>query len=375
MATSIDQRAHAGSLDCNSPDDWATRSVRFAGGADRGWCSPTTTQPVRQVIAARGSARGRSQGHEVVTRPRKARYDHYPAACSVSRQAGLTADDITFVPLETGAGRRRFVALRVDAVGRVCPSTPRPSSAAAAPPCSFPADFPGADQRSPLVCGRRIRGEKTPSNCRTGETPGSPPSLRSRPSLNPAWRHGRTGRCHRGPRIQRIRRRHPRVSALKTMRQAFQPWGAATRCSRCPFAALQSATSSKSGLGLRPARSHQPVRFSPFVEACQVSLRSALDQPLVARSGRHFSACCCSGQLVAASRVVDPLFLAQPGGVLASPRAEAGSRGDLVSTMPWRGIGPRGWGAMPLDPGLCCRSALRWAATAGLASCWSPCLV
>jgi NitT/TauT family transport system substrate-binding protein len=76
--------------------------------------------------------------------------DHYLLLLGLE-EAGLSADDITFVPLETGAAAAAFVAGQVDAVGVFAPFTTQALRREGSSTLFSSADFPGAISDH-LVC-------------------------------------------------------------------------------------------------------------------------------------------------------------------------------------------------------------------------------
>jgi NitT/TauT family transport system substrate-binding protein len=80
--------------------------------------------------------------------------DHYLLLLGLEK-AGLSADDITFVPLETGAAAAAFVAGQVDAVGVFAPFTTQALKRPGSSTLFSSADFPGAISDH-LVCRREF---------------------------------------------------------------------------------------------------------------------------------------------------------------------------------------------------------------------------
>ncbi|APD48859.1 MULTISPECIES: ABC transporter substrate-binding protein [unclassified Synechococcus] len=140
---------NAGQLDCNSQTLGDTISS-VAGGADlRVVLTNDNSTGNDQVIAAEGISsvadlKGKSVAAEEGT------VDHYLLLLGL-KQAGLSADDITFVPLETGAAAAAFVAAQVDAVGVFAPFTTQALKRSGSTTLFSSADFPGAISDH-LVC-------------------------------------------------------------------------------------------------------------------------------------------------------------------------------------------------------------------------------
>lgn len=140
---------NAGQLDCNSQTLGDTISS-IAGGADlRVVLTNDNSTGNDQVIAAEGIStvadlKGKSVAAEEGT------VDHYLLLLGL-KEAGLSAEDITFVPLETGAAAAAFVAAKVDAVGVFAPFTTQALKRSGSTTLFSSADFPGAISDH-LVC-------------------------------------------------------------------------------------------------------------------------------------------------------------------------------------------------------------------------------
>ncbi|MFO7628433.1 MAG: ABC transporter substrate-binding protein [Prochlorococcaceae cyanobacterium] len=140
---------NAGQLDCNSQTLGDTISS-IAGGADlQVVLTNDYSTGNDQVIAAPGiksvaDLKGKRVASEEGT------VDHYLLLLGL-KQAGLGAEDITFVPLETGAAAAAFVAGKVDAVGVFAPFTTQALKLAGSTTLFTSKDFPGAVSDH-LVC-------------------------------------------------------------------------------------------------------------------------------------------------------------------------------------------------------------------------------
>lgn len=144
---------NAGQLDCNSQTLNDTISS-IAGGADlQVVLTNDNSTGNDQIIVAEGinsvaDLRGKRVAAEEGT------VDHYLLLLGLE-QAGLSADDITFVPLETGAAAAAFVAGQVDAVGVFAPFTTQALRRPGSSTLFTSADFPGAISDH-LVCRREF---------------------------------------------------------------------------------------------------------------------------------------------------------------------------------------------------------------------------
>jgi NitT/TauT family transport system substrate-binding protein len=144
---------NAGQLDCNSQTLNDTISS-IAGGADlQVVLTNDNSTGNDQIIVAEGintvaDLKGKSVAAEEGT------VDHYLLLLGLE-EAGLSADDITFVPLETGAAAAAFVAGQVDAVGVFAPFTTQALRREGSSTLFSSADFPGAISDH-LVCRREF---------------------------------------------------------------------------------------------------------------------------------------------------------------------------------------------------------------------------
>ncbi|MEO1003381.1 MAG: ABC transporter substrate-binding protein [Cyanobacteria bacterium J06638_7] len=140
---------NAGQLDCNSQTLNDTISS-IAGGADlKVVLTNDNSTGNDQIIVAEGvtsiaDLEGKSVAAEEGT------VDHYLLLLGLE-QAGLSAEDITFVPLETGAAAAAFVAGQVDAVGVFAPFTTQALRRQGSSTLFSSAEFPGAISDH-LVC-------------------------------------------------------------------------------------------------------------------------------------------------------------------------------------------------------------------------------
>jgi NitT/TauT family transport system substrate-binding protein len=140
---------NAGQLDCNSQTLNDTISS-IAGGADlQVVLTNDNSTGNDQIIAAEGiTSIADLKGKKVAAE--EGTVDHYLLLLGL-RQAGLSADDITFVPLETGAAAAAFVAGQVDAVGVFAPFTTQALKRPGSTTLFSSKDFPGAISDH-LVC-------------------------------------------------------------------------------------------------------------------------------------------------------------------------------------------------------------------------------
>ena len=140
---------NAGQLDCNSQTLGDTISS-IAGGADlQVVLTNDYSTGNDQIIAAPGiksvaDLKGKRVAAEEGT------VDHYLLLLGL-KKAGLSAEDITFVPLETGAASAAFVAGKVDAVGVFAPFTTQALKREGSTTLFSSKDFPGAISDH-LVC-------------------------------------------------------------------------------------------------------------------------------------------------------------------------------------------------------------------------------
>jgi NitT/TauT family transport system substrate-binding protein len=141
----------AGQLDCNSQTLNDTISS-IAGGADQQVVLMNDFSTGNdQIIAAPGintiaDLKGKKVAAEEGT------VDHY-LLLMVLKEAGLSAKDIQFVPLETGAAAAAFAAGKVDAAGVYAPFTTQALKRAGAKALTTSREHPGAISDL-LVCRR-----------------------------------------------------------------------------------------------------------------------------------------------------------------------------------------------------------------------------
>jgi NitT/TauT family transport system substrate-binding protein len=149
---------NAGQLDCNSQTLGDTISS-VAGGADlQVVLTNDNSTGNDQIIAAPGIRRVADlKGKKVAAE--EGTVDHYLLLLGL-KKAGLSASDIQFVPLETGAAAAAFVAGKVDAVGVFAPFTTQALKRPGSTTLFSSRDFPGAISDH-LVC-RRDFVEKNP---------------------------------------------------------------------------------------------------------------------------------------------------------------------------------------------------------------------
>ncbi|MCT0200592.1 ABC transporter substrate-binding protein [Synechococcus sp. CS-1325] len=133
---------NAGQLDCNSQTLNDTISS-VAGGADLQVVLQNDFSTGNdQIIAAKeitsvAGLKGKSVAAEEGT------VDHF-LLLKVLKDAGLSAKDITFVPLETGAAAAAFAAGKVDAAGVYAPFTTQALKRPGSKALTTSADHPGA---------------------------------------------------------------------------------------------------------------------------------------------------------------------------------------------------------------------------------------
>jgi NitT/TauT family transport system substrate-binding protein len=144
---------NAGQLDCNSQTLNDTISS-IAGGADlQVVLTNDNSTGNDQIIVAEGiNSVADLKGKRVAAE--EGTVDHYLLLLGLEK-AGLSADDITFVPLETGAAAAAFVAGQVDAVGVFAPFTTQALRRPGSSTLFSSADFPGAISDH-LVCSREF---------------------------------------------------------------------------------------------------------------------------------------------------------------------------------------------------------------------------
>ena len=144
---------NAGQLDCNSQTLGDTISS-IAGGAElQVVLTNDYSTGNDQIIAAPGiktiaDLKGKKVAAEEGT------VDHYLLLLGM-KKAGLSAKDITFVPLETGAAAAAFAAGKVDAVGVFAPFTTQALKRPGSTTLFSSKDFPGAISDH-LVCRKEF---------------------------------------------------------------------------------------------------------------------------------------------------------------------------------------------------------------------------
>jgi NitT/TauT family transport system substrate-binding protein len=144
---------NAGQLDCNSQTLGDTISS-VAGGAElQVVLTNDYSTGNDQIIAAPGiktvaDLKGKKVAAEEGT------VDHYLLLLGM-KKAGLSAKDITFVPLETGAAAAAFAAGKVDAVGVFAPFTTQALKRPGSTTLFSSKDFPGAISDH-LVCRKEF---------------------------------------------------------------------------------------------------------------------------------------------------------------------------------------------------------------------------
>ena len=144
---------NAGQLDCNSQTLGDTISS-IAGGADlQVVLTNDYSTGNDQIIAAPGiNSVADLKGKRVAAE--EGTVDHYLLLLGL-KKAGLSANDITFVPLETGAAAAAFVAGKVDAVGVFAPFTTQALKRPGSTTLFSSKDFPGAISDH-LVCRKEF---------------------------------------------------------------------------------------------------------------------------------------------------------------------------------------------------------------------------
>ncbi|MFM7676790.1 MAG: ABC transporter substrate-binding protein [Synechococcus sp.] len=140
---------NAGQLDCNSQTLNDTISS-IAGGSDlQVVLTNDNSTGNDQIIVAEGiNSVADLKGKKVAAE--EGTVDHYLLLLGL-KKAGLKAEDITFVPLETGAAAAAFVAGQVDAVGVFAPFTTQALKRSGSKTLFSSKDFPGAISDH-LVC-------------------------------------------------------------------------------------------------------------------------------------------------------------------------------------------------------------------------------
>ena len=144
---------NAGQLDCNSQTLGDTISS-VAGGAElQVVLTNDNSTGNDQIIAAPGITRvAQLKGKKVAAE--EGTVDHYLLLLGL-KKAGLSAKDIEFVPLETGAASAAFVAGKVDAVGVFAPFTTQALKRPGSTTLFSSRDFPGAISDH-LVCRKDL---------------------------------------------------------------------------------------------------------------------------------------------------------------------------------------------------------------------------
>ncbi|MFM8278039.1 MAG: ABC transporter substrate-binding protein [Cyanobium sp.] len=144
---------NAGQLDCNSQTLNDTISS-VAGGADLQVVLQNDNSTGNdQIIAAQGiNAIADLKGKKVAAE--EGTVDHY-LLLKVLKDNGLTATDIKFVPLETGAATAAFVAGQVDAVAVFAPFTSQALRRPGSTVLTSSRQHPGAISDL-LVCQRKV---------------------------------------------------------------------------------------------------------------------------------------------------------------------------------------------------------------------------
>jgi len=140
---------NAGQLDCNSQTLGDTISSVAGGAALQVVLTNDYSTGNDQIIAAPGiktvaDLKGKKVAAEEGT------VDHYLLLLGL-KKAGLSAKDISFVPLETGAAAAAFAAGKVDAVGVFAPFTTQALKRPGSTTLFSSKDFPGAISDH-LVC-------------------------------------------------------------------------------------------------------------------------------------------------------------------------------------------------------------------------------
>ena len=141
----------AGQLDCNSQTLNDTISSIAAGADLQVVMMNDFSTGNDQIIAAPGiNSIAELKGKKVAAE--EGTVDHY-LLLMVLKQAGLSAKDITFVPLETGAAAAAFAAGKVDAAGVYAPFTTQALKRPGAKALTTSREHPGAISDL-LVCRR-----------------------------------------------------------------------------------------------------------------------------------------------------------------------------------------------------------------------------
>ena len=132
----------SGNLDANSQTLNDTVSSVAGGARETIVLTNDNSTGNDQIIAGPGinslaDLKGKKVGAEQGT------VDHYLLLLAL-KKAGLTADDISFQPLETSAAAAAFASGRLDAVGAFAPFTTQALARAGSKAVATSADFPGA---------------------------------------------------------------------------------------------------------------------------------------------------------------------------------------------------------------------------------------
>jgi len=132
----------SGNLDANSQTLNDTVSSVAGGAKETIVLTNDNSTGNDQIIAGPGinsiaDLKGKKVGAEQGT------VDHYLLLLAL-KKAGLTADDIQFQPLETGAAAAAFASGRLDAVGAFAPFTTQALARSGSKALTTSADFPGA---------------------------------------------------------------------------------------------------------------------------------------------------------------------------------------------------------------------------------------
>lgn len=144
---------NAGQLDCNSQTLADTISAIAGGASLQVVLTNDNSTGNDQIIAAEGitsiaDLKGKKVAAEAGT------VDHYLLLLGL-KSAGISADDIEFVPMETGAAAAAFAAGQVDAVGVFAPFTTQALKREGSTTLFSSKDFPGAISDH-LVCRREF---------------------------------------------------------------------------------------------------------------------------------------------------------------------------------------------------------------------------
>ena len=170
---------NAGQLDCNSQTLNDTISS-VAGGADLQVVlqNDFSTGNDQIIAAAEITSVAGLKGKKVAAE--EGTVDHF-LLLKVLKEGDLSASDIIFVPLETGAAAAAFAAGKVDAAGVYAPFTTQALKRPGSKALSTSKDHP---VRS-AICWSAVQtsSPRTPRRSRRSLMPGSPPSRRSTTTL------------------------------------------------------------------------------------------------------------------------------------------------------------------------------------------------